>query len=453
VRAILGTTLASLAARLRLAVTILAGAAACGDGEVCSREAFEEAMASGHVALGACAIEGSLAITRPVTVTGVPAGARSIASRLENVEIATSGAVELRGLTIASREGAAVLARMGDLALENVVIQIERGAGVAVESGTVRLSNVEIRGTVSIDDPPELPVIVRPSDASSHGIVVSNGTATLTGVTITAMAAAGALFHASDVTWTGGMVTRNLGAGVIVEGGTARLTGVTIGDTKQGFSLTPAYGLVGVSGVVETTMLAVAGTQGVGVAQIGSTGSHVDLDTADNAVAGVWAERSAIAVTGAIHDNKFAGLVAVETTGVDLHDATIERTEKRLRQVELLGSIEVGDGVQVVRPTGVTTMRGLDLTGNERVGLLCELPAEHGTITLEDVDVSVAGDAAAAIAQGMPPPGWDDGVRRTGTDRDTDRSKSGSFATLEVIGPCDRPKESGIETGLADIGL
>lgn len=415
------------------ALLLLAG---CGGGEeICTPEGFEEALAGDaeEIALGECEVRGSFTVDRAVRIIG-----RGEAS------ILIGGA------------GAALLVRGGDVRIEDVRIQVTKGVGIASSSGAVMLSRVVIAGSIDVNDPPQLPTGVTPADASSHGLVIVGGRAELADVRVSGMAAAGALFHDAEVSWSGGVVARNLSVGVLVEGGRVDLTDVTVEETKQGGALPPAYGVVAVGdGDLTSSRLSVGTTQGIGLAHIGATGAHADVQVRENNVAGVWAESSEIELSGTIENNRFAGFVAVDTERVDIHDATIDRTEKRLRQVELLGSIEVGDGIQIVRPSGSTSISGVSLSGNERVGLLLELPPEHGTLALSSVEVNVTEEGeAGCVAQGDPPPSWDDDVTRNGTDRVADASKAGMFDVLEVIAPCDLPRESGIGPGgLVDLGL
>lgn len=407
----------------------------CGDGdEICTPEGFEEALGGGaeEIAVGECEIRGRFEVDRDVLIRGT--GEASI---------------------LAGDAGAALLIDGGTVRIEDLRVEVAKGVGIAASDADVSLTRVVIEGSIDVDDPPVLPAVVTPMDASSHGLVIAGGRAELADVHISNVAAAGALFHEAEVTWRGGRVADNLRTGLLVEGGRVEVTGLAVENTRQGGALAPAYGVVAVGGgALATSELGVSATQGIGVAHIGASGVHAGVDVRENSVAGVWAERSDVELSGAIHDNRFAGFVGVEPERIDIHDAAIDRTEKRLRQVELLGSIEVGDGIQIVRPMGMTSISGVSLSGNERVGLLLDLPPGHGTIDVASVEVVVTGDEAGCVAQGDPPPDWDEDVTRNGTDRVADQAKAGTFDVLEVIAPCDLPKESGIGSGgLFDLGL
>ncbi len=371
-----------------------------------------------------------------------------------SLTIATDGRVEVRDLAIASPSHAAVLARGGQLAIENVDITTALGVGVALEDVEAELTNVSIAGAIDLANPPSLSVDFGIDDASTHGIVAAGGTTALTNVDVRGTAAACALFAGGAVTWNGGAVSDALGIGVLADGGSAAISDVSIDGIVQGFALPPAYGVVFVgAGSYSTSSVRVAGTQGIGLAQIESSAVHTDLEASGNSVAGVWVERADVELTGNLHDNTFAGFVAVETPHLDVHDATIDNTHAAVRQVELLGSIEVGDGLQVVSPSLETTIDGVTMSGNERAGLLLDLPSAFGTLSLTDIEITVTSSGAvAAVAQGSPPAGWDGGITRDGTTAAADQARTGTFDVLDVIAPCDRPR--GLEVGdLQDLGL
>ena len=399
--------------------------------------------------MGACRIDGDFTIDRPLAI----AGEGSTSELRGNLTITTEGRVSLSDLSISSPSRAAILARGGNLVLSNVDIRMELGVGVALEDVQAELTDVSIDGSIDPSNPPALPIDFGIGDAATHGVVARGGTIALTNVAISGTAAAAALFADSSVQWTGGRIFDALAIGILGEGGTVAIDGAEIDGIVQGFELAPAYGAVFFgAGTYSTDAVHVTGTQGIGIAQIGSNATHADLEADANSVAGVWVERGDVELTGALHDNLFSAFVAVETGRIDVHDAAIDRTAKRVRQVEITGRIEVGDGIQVVSPSIDTTIRGVTMSGNERAGLLLDLPAQHGTITLTSIDITVTSSAAAAaVAQGAPPVDWDQGITRNGTDAAADRA-IGALDVLGVIAPCDRPKGTGL-TALSDLGL
>jgi len=429
-----------------LVLLVLTG---CSEAEICTSAEFEAALSGDRVEVGACRIDGDYAIDHPIVIVG-----QSGASLAGSFDFTTAGNVQISNLSIESPSGAAIRAESTTILIEDVDITTELGVGIALQNCTAQLINVTIDGSIDVSNPPSLPINFGIADASTHGLVAFAGTTTIDQLEISGTAAAGALFAGTAVAWNGGRVFDSLGVGVLAEGGVAGIANVEIDGIVQGFELAPAYGAVFVgNGGYDTTNLHVTGTQGIGVAQIGADGNHIDLEADANSVAGVWVERGDVELTGNLHDNLFSSFVGVETGTIDIHDATIDRTVKRIRQVELLGSIEVGDGIQVVSPTTMTSIHGVTMNGNERAGLLLDLPAQHGTISLTDLEITVTSSAsAAAVAQGSPPPGWDQGVARNGTDAAADASFAGTLDVLGVIAPCDHPRGTGL-VRLTDLGL
>jgi hypothetical protein len=329
---------------------------------------------------------------------------------------------------------------------------VEAALGIALGIDGVdalTLTDVELVGPVGAANAGELPSDVTPFRSATYGLVVLHTrSAALEDVNVHGFAKSGALFVDSDTRWTRGAASDNLGGGLIAVGGKIALAELEISRTLQGFRIIPAYSAAFIGGAdVETTNLSIANSEGYGILHDGGSGRHAGISLHDNGDAALWAQHAtSLEVSGTIARNRFAGVVAVDSSNISIHDSTIDGSILTPRVLEETGSISVGDGVQLVRPSGITSLKKLELHGNERVGVLVDLDGQTlGGMVLDDVRVYAEGEALGVVMQGgTAPSGWDANVNRTGATSERDAMAAGTLPSVEVVGPCERPRDSDI---------
>lgn len=403
--------------------------AACG-GDVCDASAIADAFAAGDesVRIGACEVVGDVDVPQGRALIG-EAGARIVG------RVTLGNDAAMSALSVVSSADVGI--RLGEGAsLADVTVDASDGIAVGAEDANgIAMSRVTIT-----------------ADAARYGVAFVRGGGTLEDVTATGFERAGAVFVDSTVDWRGGASNDNLGLGVLVEGGTSTFEDVEILGTRQGTGLLPSFGAVFTNGAaVGTRNVSLRDNEGYGLLHHTGTGNHTDVDARNNGDAAIWVQNAnGVEISGTIADNQFGGVVVVDSTQVDIHDATIDRTTKVLRVLEETGAVEVGDGIQLVRSADGTTIRNVELTNNERVGVLVEL--DGGTLDpglFENVTITGDGTSYGVIAQnGQTAMNWDNGVALNGA------AMADGLVTLpsvEAVGPCERPAASGGNEGLAGL--
>ena len=380
---------------------------------------------------------------------------------------ATSSETTVRNLTVRSTGTAAVIATgAGTATVDTVRVESTRGIGIGGEdAGTFRLVDVTLIGPVTPDNVSELPLDPTPADTATHGIVlVRVADAELLRVTVNGYAKFGALFVESGVDWDTGNANENVSTGLMSYGGSATLTGVEVARTIGGFTLIPPYNAVFANGsVVSTTNLVASGGEGYGVLHSGTGGSHVGLIAEDNTAAGLWAQDTAgLALSGAsgrIANNAFAGLVALDSSDVTVEDIAVTDTRMARRVFGETSTVEVGDGIQLVRSTTAITLRNVTLTNNQRAGTLIDLGGSTiDGVSLESVTANATGTSLGVVAQnGTLTAGWDSMVTRMGDTATNDPSFLTAGSILDIAGvvaPTDMPAADDISSGgLGAVGV
>lgn len=462
------TTLAAVAIVVALATPSCDGGGETA-GPMCDAESLEAALAGAApgdtVRIGACRISGSFTVPAGVTLAGEGAGASVLVTPgLQPALRLTPGTPGARAtdLSVESSANSGVLIRgSGEATLEDASVTATRGMAVAVENiDSLTLTNVTLTGPITRENADGFAAAVTPDETATHGLVVAHaGAANLSNVTATGFADIAVLLVSSTTTWTGGGATDTLGIGVMVYGGTAVLADLDLSRTFQGIRLVPAYGAVFAAGaVVETTNLSVTGGANYGLLHDSASARHRDLRADDNHDAAVWVQFCpSFEMSGAateVAGNRFAGVVVYESENVVVQDAHVDTSALAVGVFEETGSIQVGDGIQVVHPIGPTTFRNVTLAGNERVGLLVSLRGESSDlVTIEDVAVDGAGTQLGAVIQGgTVTPGWDAGITRTGATSANDAAFRGTLSTVGRIAPDDIPQVGDVDAeGLAGI--
>lgn len=435
-------------------------AASCDPGEIAS--ALSAAEPGDTVRVGACRVTGSFTVPAGVTFEGVSTGDSVIVGSPGDVALTLVPAADgtrLRNLTVESAGAAGILVEGGgSAAIEHVDVSATLGLAIGVEGvDDLALTNVSVDGPVDAARATELVPPVAATDAATHGLVLVNvGAARLSDVVTSGFAQFGALFAGSDVTWSGGGAPANLGTGLMAAGGRLTLSSLDLSGTFEGLQLVPAYGAVFAAGAdVDTTSLRVSDGEGYGLLHSEATARHIDLTARNNDMAAVWLQdcdhfELSGAGTGLV-GNGLAGVVVVDSSDVTIRHAHIDATTTRTKLVEETGSVQVGDGIQLVGTTDAVTLEDLTLSSNARVGILVDL----GGGTLDDfaiaqVSVDGTGEQLGAVVQGgTAPAGWDDGVTRQGATSANDAALADELGVVGIVGPSDLPPSSDV----ADQGL
>lgn len=454
---------------LLLAASLLLGActqggddapASCDPGEL--QAALEGAGAGDTVRIGTCRVTASITVPAGVTLEGAGVGESILVGAQGEIPLTVEPAAAgtfVRNLRVESNGPAGIVVEgAGAATIEHVEIASSRGIGLGVEGlDALTLTNVSLRGPVDAANASSYLPPVSAEEVATHGLVlVGVGTATLADVESSGYAQFGALIVDSTITWAGGGTPANLGTGLMTWGGAATLTSLDLSGTFQGLQLVPAYGGVFAGGAdVDTTSLRVSDGEGYGLLHSEATARHIDLTARNNGLAAVWLQNcSAFELSGAgsgLVGNGLAGIVAVDSSGVTLRHAHVDATVTRTAIVAETGSVEVGDGIQLVGTTRNVTLEDLTLSGNARVGILVDLAgAAADGFSLNRVSVDGSDEALGAIVQGGTlDAGWDDGVTRQGATAVNDAAFADELGVVGIVGPSDIPAA----TAVADQGL
>ena len=427
----------------------------CSDEGLCDREeivsALESASTGDIVRLGRCRIAGRLTVPQGVhligegqnTVIEAPAGDAAIivmpgGSSVEDLAIEVQGSVGLQA------RGAQ------DVRIKGVQILATLGIGMALEDADVTIEDTQLVGPVTPSIVSQIANPPAPAQIATHGLVAHRANLILQNVDVSAFAAFGALFVRSQVQWAVGTVSENVSVGIGAESGTLSLSDLEVRNTREGTGLIPPYGVVTASTTVETERLAVLDGDAYGLFHQSGAVTHRDLVGSGNVDAALWVQNTnALELTGELADNGFAGVAAVDATNFNVHNTTIRDTRGQTRLFHEGGRIRVGDGIHLVRSIAGAQLTDVNLTNNERAGLLVELGG--GRITpavLERVQVTVSSTSAGGVVaqNGTLDPGWDSGVTRIGTDAASDAQRAG-LPSVEVVGPCNLPRPSQVDQG------
>jgi hypothetical protein len=414
------------------------------------------------VRVGACTMAGSFTVPAGVTLRGkdrdasiVEASGNRPAVRL----LPGDPPARLTDLRIRSSGHAGVLLvdGAGSVAVERIVVEAARGMALAGEDLTsVVLSEVFLVGPVTTVNQRAIPPLATAEETATHGLVlVRVGTATLTNVTVTGFAQFGALLVSCGCRWTGGGAPANRGVGLMLFGGNANLESLDLSDTFGETTPIPSYGGVFAGGArVDTSGLRVSGGANFGLLHDAADVRHADLVASDNRESGVWVQGCpSFAVDGAtLLRNGMGGLVLVDTGDTTLR--RMDSAETRLLPAVFgeIGRVDVGAGLEVVRPLGIVSLSESALSRNEQVGLLVQLDGGGTMDGFSFADVAVEGldGQFGAVAQGGSViPGWDTGITRDTTTALNDESRVGALDRVGSLGTADMPAV----TDVVDQGL
>lgn len=406
--------------------------AACGPDDepsgLCDAAALQQALSQAGpgdvVTVGVCRVEGRFDVPAGVTLSGAGVGQSVIVGPAGDTAVAVDAGEDasiVRDLSVESADVGVRVDEAGSAVVERVEITASRGMALGADGvASLALRSVVLRGPLTREAAALLSSEPLPEDTATIGLALLDvASAELTDVEVSGFAGWGVLATDSTTTWTGGRVAQNLGAGIQVQGGSATLDAVEVLDTLQGGLLRPSMGVVANGGaVVDTTGLALRDNDNFGLLIAGASGTHTDLLAQDGGDAAVWLQQATdVTLAGAeILDNRFGGVVALESSDLELADVRVERTTLLTSVSGVQGRIEVGDGVQLVASTENIRLSRATLAGNERVGLFVDLGAGDASgIAIDDVDVTATGDAYGAVIQnGDATDDWDGAILRHG---------------------------------------
>jgi len=439
------------------------GDEAIGDAESLSAT-LASATAGDRVCLTAGVFEGTFDVPAGVTLCGAGAGATRIIGPSDSPGLrlapGTDVATQVEMLTVEANGDFAVVAiGAGEVQIRDAEVSVPtNGAGIGAESLTaLRLTRVDIRGPVDDANADGMPLEPTIDDSATYGLVaVSVMTVEATEMTVGGFAYVGMLSVSTNLTMVDSSVLSNLGTGLLVHGGSADIDNSNIDSALQGTRLIPAYNAVFAGNAdVNTNGIEISEGQGYGILQSEATATHNDLVALNNSNAALWVQNSGgFSLSNAtVRNSGMAGIVALESSGIGVTDASIEETQAMTR---IFGTmpVMVGDGVHLLGSTTDVTLDRLALLENTRVGILLDLEGgDFASIDVVSVDVTGSAEQLGAIAQnGTVPATWDDNITRSSIIEANDLAFAGTLDTVGIVGPSDMPAVNAVlASGIAGI--
>ncbi|AKF09891.1 hypothetical protein [Sandaracinus amylolyticus] len=463
-----------------------------GDASECDADAIRAALASASsgdvVRVGACRVRGPFVVGQGVTLEGV--GAESVIEVAEGelgVEL-TGGA--LARLTIESR-GRAGVAIGGAGEVDDVEVRAARGIALAVRPGASgALHAVRLVGEVTAENADDTRwVLVAPGpqtatgcaaatcacepgaidgertcDAlgrwatmtATHGLVVE-GTVVADDVEVLGLARVGVLVRDASATFDALHVADTIGAAVVASESELVCRDCTIERTREGLRGQPSYALITGGGTLTTEALRLTDNDRYGAVAAGGAIDHAGLVAEQQGDVVVWAagvESLALralerdeTIRTSIADGEFAGVVISDSAHVSISDVTIASVGSSRRPVGLIGAIEIGDGLHVIRSLEDVVMARVEVSGAARAGIVLDVGGAATLPRFEQVSVDARGSALGAVAGApvagtdtlqvaTPPGGWDSGIERLGDAVTNDAAFTGALdAVLSAMPP------------------
>lgn len=440
-----------------------------GGTRICDAAELTSALATAApgstVPVGSCTITGNFTVPAGITLAGpvgsprthfVGAGTGPVLTLVSDA----ASAAAISDVDVESHGTVGVLAMgAGAPTMGNVSVTASIGVGIRLErTGAARIIGCTVTGPVTADNAGAVPVNPTSDETATHGILlVESHGVWIAGTTVSGFARFGLLAVGSDLAWgsatgRGGSVGASLGTGIMISGGTASIEGVTVTGMLEGVQAIPAYAIVLSGGAdVTTTNVVLENGEGFGLLQDSSTSTHTGLSATGNRFAGLWTQRSPSFVlregtSSMIAHNGLAGIVSVETDSLEVHGGRIEGTTEQVSTVGETGLRMAADGVHLMEGTGTAVLDGVTLAGNARVGLLVDVRAEGDLprVTLTSVTVDASGTALGAIAQSpagvVASGGWDSGITRQGAAALNDAAITDRLDVLGAVGPMYMPR-------------
>jgi len=381
-------------------------------------EALAEARSGEVVRLTGARYEGSFRVTAGVVVVGdgaVLATAVGGGTHIGNGRLcvlclssaAASTPTRVKGLAIESAGLGIAAEGDGVVVIEDVRVDASRGVGAVLGASEVRLSDVDLNGPIDTEE--ELAAIgaeIDPAATAVAGVVMSGARWRMERVAVRRFAGFGVVLHNSEGTWEEGEVVGNVGTSVLVEGGEAVVRQVAVRDGRQGgeagYALEASGVVVSAAGRLVSEGLTVEDVNGIGLLQDNARSEHTDLVVSRNRFAGIWvqgdadaAHATALQVRGAgsrVAANLGLGVYFRDASGLVLDGVTIADTGARPQPDEVLGFVDVADGLQLAGASGQVELADAALMGNGRAGIVLDGAASDAIYSFRAVHVSAVDD-------------------------------------------------------------
>lgn len=482
--------------RVGALVALVLLASCGGDAAECDGDALRAALSSARsgdvVRVGACRVRGPFVVGEGIALAGL--GAESVIEAPEG-ELG----VELRGGTLESvsveaRGRAGIVIGAGAGRVEEVEVRASRGVALGVRAGaTAELRDVRLSGEVSAESASDPRwVLVAPGPLSSasgcavascacepgsvdgdrtcgssgrwatmtatHGLV-AEGALSGQDVEVLGFAQVGVLVRGADVELERLRVADTIGAAVVAADAELACRDCTIERTREGLRGQPSYALLSGGGALTTEALRLDDNDRYGAVSSGGAIVHAGLVAERQGDVALWAsgveslalrglEREGMPlVPSRISDGAFAGVVITDSAHVSISDTTIATLRASRRPLGLIGAIEIGDGLHVIRTLEDVSLARVEVSGAARAGLVLDVGGGAGLPSFEDVVVDVRGTALGAVAGAevagtdsleiaTPPAGWDTGIVRRGDAAANDAAFTGRLdAVLSSVPP------------------
>lgn len=337
------------------------------------------------------------------------------------VETAPGKTTVVSGLNIRARGGVGLLVvGEGNFVGENLDIECATGICVAAEAtNRFELTDSVVYGTVTEASIPNLVFPLPADQAPVVGIALARiGEAIVSNVDVYGFGGFGAISVATNATWNGGSISRNVGVGFMQEQGTATLDGVTVEQTwnsEIGTGVLSFGAVVTNQGLLRTRNALFGNNEGWGVVQSDASSDHTDIEVRDNKNIGLWvqdsigsADQPALRVTGSsswFHGNLGGGIFMLNSGFVELRDLRASSSILRTVATSDMSVEEMADGLQITDLQGDLTLRDVTLADNERIGLLITgAPPQSAAIDIGGVSITGDGQLGMITQAGFPAP-------------------------------------------------
>lgn len=418
---------------------------------------LDAAEAGDTVMLPACRIEASLRVPADVTLRGSADSVVVGPSDGPAVTVASGGmSGQLWNVNVEGHHTGVRVTGDAHAVLRGMVIETVTGVGVEIaSSGTTRVEGTTIRGGVTEatrDDSRWLSATA--SNAATHGVVVTEGELHVFDSTITGFASIALVLGRGTgtepsplyVTLRDTTIGHGLGVGFASRADRLELHGVTIEDVWTGVRGWPSYCGFVETGEIDTSGLTLARCDGFGLVQIAGVAEHDALAIEGTGDVGLWFGTDVIAAVRGpnahVRDTAFAAITAVDAANVTLDGVDIEGVRAVRRTVLVRGSIEIGDGLELIGSP--FSLRNVSISGAERLGLLLDASTTRDSY-LEDVRVTSTGaglgailgtiDRSAEEASLASMPGWDADITRSGAALSNDTAFAGTLPAIVASEP------------------